>query len=93
MQPIWQLTRFLGKTADPEHYLFALRELESVIPGLSPAALKALAARAEKKRLLRRVCRGLYLYPAVQYPAGLVLFHAAACLRAMSSIISVWRPP
>jgi predicted transcriptional regulator of viral defense system len=82
MQPIKQLTQFLGKAADPDHYLFALRDLEPVIPGLTPAALKALAARAEKSGLLRRVCRGLYLYPAVQYPAGLVLFHAAARLRA-----------
>lgn len=82
MQPIKQLTQFLGKTADVDHYLFALRDLEPVIPGLSPAALKALAARAEKNGLLKRVCRGLYLYPAVQYPAGLVLFHAAARLRA-----------
>lgn len=82
MQPIKQLTQFLRNTADPDHYLFALRDLESVIPGLSSAALKALAARAEKNGLLRRVCRGLYIYPAVQYPAGLVLFHAAARLRA-----------
>lgn len=82
MQPIKQFEHFLARSANTEQYLFALRDLAAVIPGQSPAALKALAARAEKIGLLRRVCRGLYLYPAVQYPAGLVLFHAAARLRA-----------
>lgn len=82
MQPIKQLAHFLAQTADAEQYLFALRDLAAVIPGQSPAALKTLATRAEKIGLFRRVCRGLYLYPAVQYPAGLVLFHAAARLRA-----------
>jgi len=82
MQPIKQLAQFLAQTANPEQYLFALRDLSAVIPGQSPAALKTLATRAEKMGLLRRVCRGLYLYPTVQYPAGVVLFHAAARLRA-----------
>jgi len=82
MQPIKQLTHFLAQTANADHYLFALRDLTAVIPGQSPAALKALAARAEKIGLLNRVCRGLYIYPLAPYPAGLVLFHAAARLRA-----------
>lgn len=82
MQPIKQLTQVLSRVADADHYLFALRDLGAAVPGQSPAALKALASRAEKSGVLKRVCRGLYLYPEVQYPAGLVLFHAAARLRA-----------
>ena len=45
-------------------------------------ALKTLVSRAEKGGLLKRVCRGLYLYPLVSYPKGLLLHHAAARLRA-----------
>lgn len=82
MQPIKQLSVFLEDLADQEHYLFALRDLSAAIPGQSLVAFKALIGRAEKNGLLRRVCRGLYLYPKVEYPAGLILYHAAARLRA-----------
>lgn len=82
VQPIKQLTAVLEELADPEHYLFSLRDLSGAIPGQSMAAFKALIGRAEKNGLLRRVCRGLYLYPKVEFPAGLVLYHAAARLRA-----------
>ena len=82
MQPIKQLSEVLENLADPEHYLFSLRDLSAAIPGQSLAAFKALIGRAEKNGLLRRICRGLYFYPKVEYPAGLILYHAAARLRA-----------
>jgi hypothetical protein len=41
-----------------------------------------LLSRAEKTGILKRVCRGIYLYPQVDYPHGRILFHAAALLRA-----------
>ena len=82
MQPIKELAQALANLADAEHYLFALRDLSAVVPGQSPTALKAMVGRAVKSGLLLRVCRGLYLYPRVDYPKGLVLFHAAARPRA-----------
>ncbi len=82
MQPIRQMAETLESLADEEHYLFALRDLSAAVPGKSPTAMKAMVGRAEKSGLLKRVCKGLYLYPRVDYPRGLVLFHAAARLRA-----------
>jgi hypothetical protein len=82
MQPINQLTQTLEKLADEEHYLFSLRDLSAIIPGQNSAAFKAMIGRVKKNGLLRPVCRGLYLYTKVNYPAGLILYHAAARLRA-----------
>jgi predicted transcriptional regulator of viral defense system len=82
MQPIKQLAEVLGDLADREHYLFSLHDLEAVMPQLSAEAVNAVLGRATKNNLLKRVCRRLYLYPKVNYPAGLVLYHAAARLRA-----------
>jgi len=82
MQPIKQLTEILENLADTEHYLFSLRDLSAIIPGHNSAAMKAVIGRAVKNGLLRRVCRGVFLYPKVNYPTGLVLYHAAARLRA-----------
>ena len=82
MQPIKQLEQVLSNLADAEHFLFSLSDLRAIIPGQSLAAFKALIGRAGKNALLKRVCRGLYLYPKVDYPAGLILYHAAARLRA-----------
>ncbi len=80
MQPIKQLEKVLESLADPEHYLFANSDLQVAIP--QHQGLTVLLCRAQKAGLLRRVCRGIYLYPRVNYPNGLVLFHAAARLRA-----------
>lgn len=82
MQPIKRLSQILADLANPEHYLFMLADLRAALPELSPAALKALVSRAEQAGLLRRVCRGVYLYDRVAYPRGDVLFHTAARLRA-----------
>ena len=82
MQPIKQLTRALADLATPEHYLFTRSDLCALFPGLSDTALKTLLSRAVTDGLLARVCRGIYLYERVDYPRGLVLFHAAARLRA-----------
>ncbi|WP_462325373.1 type IV toxin-antitoxin system AbiEi family antitoxin [Desulfoplanes sp.] len=82
MQPIRQLSRTLEHLAGPKRYLFTLSDLKAALPALSASAFKTLVSRVEKQGLLQRICRGLYLYPGVDYPAGLVLFHAAARLRA-----------
>lgn len=82
MQPIKTLTRILETLADGEHYLFTLNDLHGALPEQSKSAFKALVFRAEKDGLLARVCRGLYLYPKINYPKGLLLYHAAARLRA-----------
>jgi len=82
IQPSRKLAAILRELADPERYLFTLDDLRGALPELSPGALKTLLSRCRENGLLERVCRGLYLYPAVDFPRGLLLFHAAARLRA-----------
>jgi len=82
MQPIKKLAQVLKELADEEHYLFTLADLKGALPSHNPGAFRAVVSRAEKDGLLQRVCRGLYLYPGVNYTNGLVLYHAAARLRA-----------
>lgn len=82
MQPMKQLARLLERLTSEEQYLLSLADLRGAFPEASPGGLKALLSRAEQGGLLTRVCRGIYLYPRVAYPAGLVLFHTAAKLRA-----------
>ena len=80
MQPIRQLERLLADLATPEHYLFSAADLQAACPPSSNPAV--LLSRATKAGILRRVCRGIYLYPRTNYPRGRILFHAAALLRA-----------
>jgi predicted transcriptional regulator of viral defense system len=82
MQPIKQLAKILAELADDEHYLFSLTDLKGAMPEQSQGGFKALVSRGVKDGLLKRICRGVYLYPSVDYAGGLVLFHAAARLRA-----------
>jgi hypothetical protein len=82
LQPIKQLTKIIESLASEDHNLFTLSDLRSAVPTISPGAFKVLMSRAEKSGLFRRICRGLYIYPKVEYHRGLLLFHAAARLRA-----------
>lgn len=82
IQPIKQLSVIIESLASADHCLFTLSDLRAILPAISPGAFKVLISRAEKNGLFKRVCRGLYLYPKVAYQAGLLLFHAAARLRA-----------
>ena len=82
MQPIRHLMLSLARLAKPEHCLFTPVDLRALLPGLSAAAFKTLLSRSVQEGGLTRVCRGLYLYEPVARADGLLLFHAAARLRA-----------
>ena len=82
MQPIRHLMQSLEKLASPEHYLFTPHDLRPLLPELSETAFKTLLSRAVDDNHLERICRGLYLYKPVEPQSGLLLFHAAARLRA-----------
>jgi hypothetical protein len=80
MQPQRQLEKVLASLADADHYLFSTSDLQGVLGGSK--GLLVLLSRAVKAGILKRVCRGIYLYPKIDYPRGRLLFHAAALLRA-----------
>jgi predicted transcriptional regulator of viral defense system len=80
MQPLKQLAQALRLLTDREHCVFAASDLAAAVPGCGHVA--GLLSRAVKTGLLKRVCRGIYLYPVSDYPTGHLLFHAAARLRA-----------
>jgi predicted transcriptional regulator of viral defense system len=80
VQPIKQLASTLRSLADRDHCVFASSDLAAAVPECSQLAV--LLSRATQSGLLKRVCRGIYLYPLPDYPAGDLLFHAAARLRA-----------
>lgn len=82
MQPIKYLSNWLNNNANSEHYLFLLQDLRALFPGLSQLAFKTLLSRAVSLGYLTRVCRGLYIFKQAVPSSGLVLFHAAAHLRA-----------
>ena len=82
MQPIKHLARILTDLASEGRALFSLADLRAALPEMLPGAFRSLISRAEKDGLLKRICRGLYLYPRASHTDGLILYHAAARLRA-----------
>lgn len=82
MQPIKQLARVLARLTDEAPCLFSLADLQAVLPEHRAGAFRAVIMRAEREGLLRRVCRGLYRYPAAGPDDGRLLYHAAARVRA-----------
>ena len=82
MQPMRYLSQWLSENADNRHYLFTLRDLRPLFTELSDNTFKTLLSRAVHSKLLMRLCRGLYLNQKALPNDGLLLFHAAAVLRA-----------
>lgn len=82
MQPIKILSRALVSLVGPGQALFSLADLRATLPEHASGAFRAVVMRAEREGLLTRVCRGLYRYPAADGGDGLILYHAAARLRA-----------
>lgn len=82
MQPMKYLIDWLHQNADTEHYLFRLQDMRALCPSSSSSAFKTLLSRTVQAGYLSKVCRGLYVYKRAMAPSGLILFHAAALLRA-----------
>lgn len=82
MQPMKTLAQWLLNNTNHEHYLFTLFDMRSLFPQLSDVAFKTLMSRAVHSGLLVRLCRGLYLYKPALPKDGLLLYRAAALLRA-----------
>jgi len=82
MQSIKILRIALENLCSPDHYLFALSDFRALLPDLKENSLKTLLSRAQADGLLKRVCRGIYLYERVDHPHGYILYHTASRLRA-----------
>ena len=82
MQPIKTLAQWLLDNISHECCLFTLLDMQALFPQLSYSAFKTLMSRAVRSGLLVRLCRGLYLYKPALPKDGLLLYHAAALLRA-----------
>lgn len=81
-QPLRRLYEGLDRLASPKRYLFTPADMRALVADISDEAYRALLSRAAKGGRLERVCRGLYIYHPAKPVGGLVLFHAAARLRA-----------
>ena len=84
MQPAKYLNHWLQENTSDKHYLFTPKDLRALFPDLTNGAFKVLLNRALSSGLLNHLCRGLYIYPQKQPQDGLILYHAAAMLRANS---------
>ncbi len=82
MKPSKGLQTILEKFTSPERYLFTIDDFAAIFPDNTIDSMRMLLSRATQSGLLKRVCRGLYLYPKAGYDPSLVLYHAAARLRA-----------
>lgn len=83
MQPLQRLEQWLlGTKSATRGQLYPATAFQSLFPDLSAGAYRALLHRAEKRGLLERVCQGVYQYAGAPDNSGLILFHAAALLRA-----------
>ena len=70
MQPMKELAGLFEQLDSAEQYLFSLDDLRGAMPGTSPGAFKVLLSRAEKGGLLKRVCKGIYIYHGLPIRRG-----------------------
>ncbi len=74
MLSIQLLRKALEDLCNSDHCRFAVSDFCSLFPHMSSNTLKTLLSRAHAVGLLKRVCRGIYLYDRVDYPEGISFF-------------------
>lgn len=85
MQPLQRLEQWLrnqARESGDNARLYTAVTFRPLLPDLSAGAYRAVIRRAEQRGLLERVCQGVYQYTGNPDQSGLILFHAAALLRA-----------
>ena len=82
MQPIRVLEDILWKNSSPDYFIYSAEDLHIFFPEMSYEALMKMLSRAEKANIMKRVCKGIYLYPKVPYIASKVLYLVACRLRS-----------
>ena len=83
MQPLQRLEDWLrAGTLEQRGLLYPAHAFRSLFPDMSAGAYRALLHRARRRGILERVCQGVYQYSGDPDRSGLLLFHAAAVLRA-----------
>lgn len=82
MQPILEMNRGLKVLPDRAERVFALSDLQALLPEHQPGAFKSVVARLEKRGDMVRVCRGIYVLPDCTLHGSDLLGRAAARLRA-----------
>lgn len=83
-QPIKQLIGEIDRLATPQACLFTPDDLRALLPNLSDSAFRTLLSRAAKNSVLRRVCRGLYIYERAKPDRGRLLYAVVNKLRPLS---------
>lgn len=82
MQTADRVITGIAALADAQHCLFTPQDLRALLPQASDGAFKTVLSRLVAQGLLTRLCRGLYLFEKAKPDNSLLLFHAAARLRA-----------
>lgn len=72
----------LSRLATAERCLFTPSDIRALVPDISDSSWRTLLSRSAPEIGLVRLCRGLYLYEPAERSDGLLLFRAAARLRA-----------
>jgi len=82
MQPIMTLQNGLNKIPERNRKVFALTDLEALLPKHNEGAFKSVITRLERREGLVRICRGIYVAPDCALRGSELLGHVAARLRA-----------
>jgi hypothetical protein len=82
MQSAKHLITALRQLADQQRYLFTPADMQALLPLAGTSTFKSLLSRLVTRGELERVCRGLYRPVWIAPVPGLILYHAAARLRA-----------
>lgn len=81
MQNTDKLKEVLQLFSDEKNFIFTVHSLSVVFPELSEDNINQLLCRANKKGILERISKGVYLNPRVMYDPSSILFSVAKILR------------
>lgn len=82
MQLSKYLSNWLYENRKSYSAVFSSKDLRCLFPNITDSSFHTLLSRAVQKKLIKRICRNIYIFPHGYTNDGLLLFHVAAKLRA-----------
>ena len=81
MQPVSQLGQILEEVSSDEHFIYSKSDLRNMIPSITDYNLNMILSRCISKKILIRVCKGIYFFCRKETNKSIVLYKTAAKLR------------
>lgn len=82
MQSVMYLADVLEQVSSENNFLYSKSDLKNLFSEVTDENLNMILSRAAQKKILERICKGIYVYKKVEFRKATMLYKVSAKLRS-----------